>query len=200
MKTRFNNLWGKVTASYWFVPALMCIAAMTGASLALRSGRGASVLSNHGWLAWASVNTADGARELLSTIASSTITVAGVIFSITVLALSFASSQYGPRLLRNFMRDRLSQVVLGAFLSTYLYCLLVLRTLGAEAETLKLPRTSSCQPGCCQTNPPSMVPPNLWMLLLILHSFSSSHDQLADLLSPAAVPFLVAVKLAIGFE
>jgi uncharacterized membrane protein len=142
MKTRFNNLWGKVTASYWFVPALMCIAAMTGASLALRSGRGASVLSNHGWLAWASVNTADGARELLSTIASSTITVAGVIFSITVLALSFASSQYGPRLLRNFMRDRLSQVVLGAFLSTYLYCLLVLRTLGAEAETLKLPHVA----------------------------------------------------------
>lgn len=56
------------------------------------------------------------------------ITVAGVVFSITIVALSLASAQFGPRLLRNFIRDRRNQVVLGTFTATFLYCLLILRT------------------------------------------------------------------------
>ena len=65
---------------------------------------------------------------MLSTIAGSMITIAGVVFSITLVALSLASSQFGPRMLRNFIRDRVNQAALGAFLATFLYCLLVLRT------------------------------------------------------------------------
>ncbi|MEO6577426.1 MAG: DUF2254 family protein, partial [Candidatus Limnocylindria bacterium] len=60
----------------------------------------------------------EGARGLLSSIASSMITVAGVIFSITIVALQLASSQYSPRVLRNFMRDRPSQIVLGSYIGT----------------------------------------------------------------------------------
>ena len=52
----------------------------------------------------------------------------GVAFSITIVALTLASSQFGPRLLRNFVRDFGNQVVLGTFVSTFVYCLLVLRT------------------------------------------------------------------------
>jgi uncharacterized membrane protein len=66
---------------------------------------------------------------VLATIAGSTITVAGVVFSITIVALSLASSQFGPRLLRSFMGDRLTQIVLGTFVATFLYCLMVLRTI-----------------------------------------------------------------------
>jgi len=61
-------------------------------------------------------------------VAGSIITVAGVVFSITIVALSLASSQFGPRLLRNFMCDTGNQVVLGTFIATFVYCLLVLRT------------------------------------------------------------------------
>lgn len=139
MKTRMINLWGKLIASYWFVPTLMCALAMIAATAALRFDGRDTGPDSLPWLKWASVNTTDGARELLSTIAGSMITVAGVVFSITVLALSFASAQYGPRLLRNFMRDRSSQFVLGAFLSTYLYCLLVLRTIGHDSAQPQLP-------------------------------------------------------------
>jgi uncharacterized membrane protein len=57
------------------------------------------------------------------------INVAGVVFSITMVALTMASSQFGPRLLRNFMRDPGNQVVLGTFVATFLYCVLVLRTI-----------------------------------------------------------------------
>ena len=56
-------------------------------------------------------------------------TIAGVVFSMTLVALSLASSQLGPRLLRNFMRDRVNQWVLGTFIATFFYCLLVLRTI-----------------------------------------------------------------------
>jgi uncharacterized membrane protein len=67
----------------------------------------------------------EGAKTLLSTVAGSVVTVAGVVFSITMPAPTQASSQFGPRLLRNFMRDTGNQVVLG----TFLYCLPVLRTI-----------------------------------------------------------------------
>lgn len=111
----------------------MCATAIALSAAALTYDRTASSAERHWWREWIDVNTAEGARQLLSTIAGSTITVAGVVFSITVLILSFASSQHGPRLLRNFMRDRLSQFALGAFVSTYLYSLLVLRTIGNDS-------------------------------------------------------------------
>ena len=67
------------------------------------------------------------------------ITIAGVVFSMTLIALSLASSQLGPRLLRNFMRDAINQVVLGTFLATFLYCLLVLRTIRRAETNLFVP-------------------------------------------------------------
>jgi uncharacterized membrane protein len=81
----------------------------------------------------------EGARAILSAIASSMITVAGLTFSITMLTLQLASSQFGPRLLRNFMRDRGNQLVLGTFIATFLYCLLVLRTVRGTEESPFVP-------------------------------------------------------------
>ena len=72
---------------------------------------------------------------MLSTVAGSMMTITSVTFSITIVALQLASSQFGPRLLRNFMRDRGNQVALGTFIATFTYCLLVLRTVnGTEGE------------------------------------------------------------------
>ncbi len=75
-------------------------------------------------LGWIYTGGPDGARTLLSAVAGSMITVAGTVFSITIVALQLASSQFGPRLLRNFMRDTGNQVVLGTFIATFVYCLL----------------------------------------------------------------------------
>lgn len=77
---------------------------------------------------------AEGARGLLATVASSMVTVAGVVFSITIVALSLASSQYTSRVLRNFMRDQVNQVVLGVFVGIFAYCLVVLRTIRGGDE------------------------------------------------------------------
>jgi uncharacterized membrane protein len=84
----------------------------------------------------------EGAREVLSAIAGSMITVTGVVFSVTIVALTLASQQFGPRLLRHFIRDRGNQAVLGTFISTFLYCLLVLRTVRGTDETTYVPYIS----------------------------------------------------------
>ena len=75
-----------------------------------------------------------GARTLLGAVASSTIGVAGTVFSITIAALSLAAGQMGPRLLRNFTRDRGNQFTLGVFLATFSYALMVLRSVRTQSE------------------------------------------------------------------
>ena len=77
---------------------------------------------------WAYTSQPDGARAVLSTVAGSMITVAGVTFSMTIASVSYAAGQLGPRLMTNFMRDRGNQYTLGTFIATFLYSLMVLRT------------------------------------------------------------------------
>src|SRR5579859_2225486 len=76
---------------------------------------------------WVSSGSADAARQILIAIAAAVITVAGVLFSITILVLQLASQQFGPRMLRNFIRDPGTQTSLGAFVSTFVYSVLVLQ-------------------------------------------------------------------------
>jgi uncharacterized membrane protein len=90
-------------------------------------------------LSWIYSGGAEGASLLLGTVAGSMIAIAGTVFSMTLVALSLASSQLGPRLLRNFMRDTANQVVLGTFVATFVYCLLVLRTIRRGDEVAFVP-------------------------------------------------------------
>jgi uncharacterized membrane protein len=82
---------------------------------------------------------AEGTRGVLSTIAGSMMTVVGVTFSMTLVALALASSQYTSRILRNFMQDRVTQVVLGIFSGIFAYCLIVLRTIRSGDEGVFVP-------------------------------------------------------------
>jgi len=93
-------------------------------------------------LGWIYSGGAEGASLLLGTVAGSMIAIAGTVFSMTLVALSLASSQLGPRLLRNFMRDTANQVVLGTFVATFVYCLLVLRTVRRADEVAFVPHLS----------------------------------------------------------
>lgn len=75
---------------------------------------------------------AEGARGTLAAIAGSMITVAGVVFSVTIVALSLAADAYSPRVLRTFMHDRPTQASFGVFVGIFAYCLVVLRTVRAD--------------------------------------------------------------------
>jgi uncharacterized membrane protein len=87
-----------------------------------------------GELWWLFGGSAEGARGVLVAIAGSLITVTGVVFSITIVALQLASSQFTPRVLQNFTRDRGNQLVLGVFIGTFTYTLLLLRTVRAPID------------------------------------------------------------------
>src|SRR6202790_5799061 len=80
--------------------------------------------------AWVLSGAADSAGQILTAIAAAIITVVGIVFSITIVALTLASTQFGPRMLRNFIRDRGTQLTLGTFVATFVYCILVLVSIG----------------------------------------------------------------------
>lgn len=83
----------------------------------------------------------NGATWLLSTVAGATITTAGVVFSLTVVSLQLASSQFSPRVMRSFIRDRLSQTVIGLLVATFVFCVLVLRHISGD-PTSNAPRVA----------------------------------------------------------
>jgi uncharacterized membrane protein len=75
---------------------------------------------------WVNNGSADAARQILIGIAAAVITVVTLVFSITIVALTLASTQFGPRMLRNFIRDRGTQITLGTFVATFVYAILAL--------------------------------------------------------------------------
>lgn len=141
MLQRIAYFWQVIRSSFWFVPLLIVV---MGAGLAVGFAliddyQGATPVARLPILFTAS---ADSARTILATIAGAMVGVAGTVFSITLVALTLASSQFGSRLLRTFMHDRLNQVVLGTYIGTFIYCLLVLSTVRATDEVRFVPQLS----------------------------------------------------------
>lgn len=126
MNARLIKLWQDLQGSYYFIPGIMALGAFFLAMFTAYIDRTFDYTMFRK-LGWFYSNTPDSARVILSTIAGSMITVAGVTFSMTMVAVSSAASQYGPRLIGNFMRDKANQFTLGTFTSTFVYCLIILR-------------------------------------------------------------------------
>jgi uncharacterized membrane protein len=134
MIARLHAAWQTLNSSYWFVPMLLALAAvlLSLVTIAVDARVDDRRLAEIDVVPFV---RSEGARSILTTVASSMITVGGVVFSLTLLVLTQASSQFGPRLLVNFMRDRTNQVVLGTFVATFVYSLLVLRVVtGGDSD------------------------------------------------------------------
>jgi uncharacterized membrane protein len=131
MKARLTALADTVRSSLWFLPSVLAALGVGLAVLLLQLDRRARL---GGVQAWTYAGGADGAREVMATVATSMIGIAGVAFSVTIVALSVASAQLGPRVLRSFTRDRGNQLVLGTFVATFLFCTLVLRAVRSPQE------------------------------------------------------------------
>jgi uncharacterized membrane protein len=141
MKNKILHLWSKARGSFWFVPTVMTFCAIALSILFLSIDMFELAYKDlKGW--WLYTGGPDGARLVLSTIAGSMITVAGVVFSITIVVLSLTSSQFGPRLIRNFMDDRAKQMVLGTFIATFIYCLFVLQNIRDIGDQYFVPYVS----------------------------------------------------------
>lgn len=127
MKGSFRDYYDELKTRIWFYPAILTAASVVVAFAMVRLDRAYSweIASEAPWLF---AGTAEAAWSLLSALATSLITVVSIAFSITIIALQQASSQYSPRVLRTFTSDKGNQVVLGMYLATFVYSLLVLRT------------------------------------------------------------------------
>ncbi len=140
----FDNLtaaWNRVRDSLWFVPATLTLGAIVLALVTIQIDA-AGLLPRAPAGIWLFSGTAPGARGVLTAIASGFITVTGVVFSITIVALQLASTQFTPRILRNFTSDPVNQLVLGVFIATFTYALLVVRVVrgpqdGVTAEQVR---------------------------------------------------------------
>ncbi len=134
-RLEFGSDWQReaLRTNLWLVPTLEVVAAV--ALYALTHGLDKAAYDGSLSLpAWMVFGTADAARQILTTLAAAVITVVGVVFSITIVTLTLASTQFGPRMLRNFIRDRGTQITLGTFVATFVYATLVLISIGPSGH------------------------------------------------------------------
>lgn len=132
MREHLRSRWRDLLDSLWWIPSLI---ALGYAALALLLLRADPLLGfqTAGPDAWA-VGGADGARGVLFAIAGTSLSVLSVIFSLTIVVLQIASAQFTPRVMRTLTGDRGTHVVLGVFLGTFTYALLVLRVVRSQGE------------------------------------------------------------------
>jgi uncharacterized membrane protein len=141
MLANLDYLRDRLHQSFWVVPGAMAIAAIIAAPGMLWLDTTPVGVATGQWPAPSAVG-ADGADLLLSTIAGSMITVASLVFSMTLVALTLAASSIGTRLLDNYIARRVNQVALGLFLATFLYSLIVLRAVIDDRSTTFVPHLS----------------------------------------------------------
>jgi uncharacterized membrane protein len=127
--------------SLWFVPSLEVLAAIGLFAGTLAFDR-AAYRGDFTLPGWVISGSSDAARQILTAIAAAIITVVGVVFSIILVTLTLASTQFGPRMLRNFIRDRGTQVTLGTFVATFVYAVLVLAAIGTGSHGDFVPHIS----------------------------------------------------------
>lgn len=126
---RLARLRERLRTGLWFVPTVWAVSAIVAAVLLVRVDQETGG-DDPSWLVFG--RGVDSARGVLSVIAGSTITFTGTVFSIMIVALQLASTQFSPRVLRSFLRDRATQHCLGTFVASALYALMVLREVGSE--------------------------------------------------------------------
>lgn len=131
---RLETWWADARSALWFLPAIAVILAILLSTLVLWIDDELDLTKagiDTPWLFGAGV---DGARGVLEAIAGSMITVIATVFSITIVALQLASGQFTPRVLRQFTSDRINQTVLAAYIGTFTYSLLVLRSVRSSTD------------------------------------------------------------------
>lgn len=181
---KFKQIWSNLRSSFWFVPSLIVAVSIALAVALVEVG---STWSDQ-WLArWPLLfgGGAEAARGMLSTIAGSMITVVGVTFSMTLVTLALASSQYTSRILRNFMRDRVTQVVLGIFTGIFTYCLVVLRTIRGGEE-------SGFIPNLAVSFSVVLAIGGISVLIFFIHHIASS-IQASNIVASVAAETIVAI-------
>ena len=138
MKQRWKSAQDALRGSFWAIPTLSTLL-----SVALALGLVELDRTLNTTVGFTFGAGPDGAREVLSAITGAMITFTGLVFSITIVVLQLTSSQFSPRVLRTFLRDRQTQVSLGVFVATFVYAVLVLRTVDSGEDSVFVPAVAT---------------------------------------------------------
>jgi uncharacterized membrane protein len=136
-----ESLREEMRTNLWFVPLLEVVAAVALFAITYALDRAAFTGVIH-TPSWALRGSPDAARQILTSVAAAIITVVGVVFSIVIVALTLTSTQFGPRMLRNFIRDPGTQVTLGTFVGTFVYAILAVGSIGQQSRGNFVPHIS----------------------------------------------------------
>ena len=172
----------------WLVPAVEVVAAVVlfAGTYAVDRAAFAGDFRLPGWLLSGSP---DAARQILTAIAAAIITVVGVVFSIVIVALTLTSTQFGPRMLRNFIRDRGTQVTLGTFVATFVYAVLALGAIGQGGPAFV--------PHISVTVTLALMVADLAVLIYFLHHITTQ-IQLPQVIASIAGDLAAAIELQAG--
>ncbi len=122
--------WEEFRTTLWVVPSILIVVAVL--LFVVTFELDVAAFHHHITLpGWIRTTSGANAEQILIAIAAAVITVIGVVFSITILALTLASQQFGPRMMRNFVRDVGNQVTLGVFVGTFVYAVLALGSIAS---------------------------------------------------------------------
>lgn len=179
-------IWQRLLSSFWFIPSLVTLGSIGFALGFIELDQRSSDASDLAGFIYG--GGPDGARAVLSALAGSMITVVSVTFSVTVVALTVASQHFGPRLLSNFMRDKAAQLVLGIFIGTFAYCLVVLRTVRGESDDI-----SAFVPHLAVTGAMFLALTSVAMLIYYVHHVSASM-QVSEITAAVATDLERAIE------
>ena len=173
----------------WVVPAVE-VALAVGLFVVTYAFDRAAYRGDIAFPSWVNNGSADAARQILIGIAAAVITVVGLVFSITIVALTLASTQFGPRMLRNFIRDRGTQITLGTFVATFVYAVLALGSVshGPRGDFV---------PHLCVTVALLLVLADLGVLIYFIHHVAGS-IQLPQVMAGIARDLTVAVDAEVA--
>jgi len=138
VRQRFLNFLETIRSNYWFVPGMVLVAMVIAAEGLIRIDR-LLIDSAKDLPDWVPQLRPGVAEQMLLTIANASVALASLVFSITLIVLTLTAGNYGPRLIRRFLSDTPTQVVLGLYTGTLVYCLLVLRSTAAVGDERFIP-------------------------------------------------------------
>jgi uncharacterized membrane protein len=176
--------WEALRTTFWLVPTILIVLATLLFVVTFLIDLAA--FDHHLTLPfWIRTGSADAGRQVLIAIAAAVITVVGVVFSITILALTLASQQFGPRMMRNFVRDVGNQVTLGIFVATFVYSVLALGSISSTSHGDFVPHLSI-------TVSEGMLLLDLGVLIYFIHHIAKS-IQLPEVIAGIARDLLNAI-------
>ena len=175
----------------WLVPCIEVLVALALFAATVSIDR-AAYYGHFALPGWTISGSADGARQILTALAAAIITVVGVVFSIILVTLTLASTQFGPRMLRNFIRDRGTQLTLGTFVATFVYAVLALVSIGPGPRGIFVPHISV-------TTTLALMVADLGVLIYFIHHTATS-IQLPHVIASIARDVSEAIDVSGAFD